>query len=73
MLLLENMCMYLLIAWCTFFGNPKFNSATGDVGGHSLFTSLAQLEILWYDEIRVVRLMERLSKKLNITQNPLKM
>ena len=29
------------------------------VGGHDLFTSLAQLEVLWYNEIEIIKVMER--------------
>ena len=29
-----------------------------DVGGHDLFTSLAQLEVLWRNEMEVIQIME---------------
>ena len=29
------------------------------VGGHDLFTSLAQLEVLWFNELETIKVMER--------------
>ena len=37
----------------------------GKWGGHDLFTSLAQLEVLWHNEIKVVGLMEKIIKKVD--------
>ena len=38
---------------------PIVNIVKSDVGGHDLFTSLAQLEVLWYNEIEIIKVMER--------------
>ena len=38
---------------------PIVNIVKSDVGGHDLFTSLAQLEVLWYNEIETIKVMER--------------
>ena len=35
-----------------------------DFGGHDLFTSLAQLEVLWKNEIEVVKDMQSMIGKL---------
>ena len=29
------------------------------VGGHDLFTSLAQLKVLWFNELETIKVMER--------------
>ena len=42
------------------------------VGGHDLFTSLAQLEVLWKNEMKVVDLMENAIKKMESASNALK-
>jgi len=34
-------------------------------GGHDLFTSLAQLEVLWHNEREVVKDMQNIIKKLD--------
>ena len=44
----------------------------GDVGGHDLFTSLTQLEILWHNEIKVVGLMEKMIQKMSRTPKAIK-
>lgn len=36
-----------------------------DVGGHDLFTSLAQLEVLWQNEMEVVQVMQDTLNKLD--------
>jgi hypothetical protein len=35
----------------------------GKIGGHDLFASLAQLEILWHNEIDTIVVMERIATK----------
>jgi hypothetical protein len=37
----------------------------GAFGGHDLFTSLAQLEVLWHNDRQVVKDMENMIKKLD--------
>jgi hypothetical protein len=40
-----------------------------DFGGHDLFTSLAQLEVLWHNDRQIVKDMEALlGKNDNLTQ-----
>ena len=36
-----------------------------EVGGHDLFTSLAQLEVLWRNEMKVVQVMQDTLQKLD--------
>ena len=38
---------------------PLITSVKSDVGGHDLFTSLAQLEVLWFNELESIKVMER--------------
>lgn len=49
-----------------------FKEATADVGGHDLFTSLAQLEVLWHNDKSAVAIMEQAIKKLDETSQALK-
>ena len=46
--------------------------ANATVGGHDLFTSLAQLEVLWKNEMQVVDVMENAIKKMESATNILK-
>ena len=49
-------------------GDHQTNTYVGvsaEVGGHDLFTSLAQLEVLWHNELKIVSLMERMVKKID--------
>ena len=43
-----------------------------EVGGHDLFTSLAQLEILWHNEIKIVNLMEEMIMKMERAKRSLR-
>ena len=47
--------MKILILLYIFNFHMKVNA---DVGGHDLFTSLAQLEVLWKNELEVIKVME---------------
>ena len=38
---------------------PLIKIVKSDVGGHDLFTSLAQLEVLWFNELESIKVMER--------------
>ena len=38
---------------------PLITIVKSDVGGHDLFTSLAQLEVLWFNELESIKVMER--------------
>ena len=46
--------------------------ANATVGGHDLFTSLAQLEVLWKNEMQVVNVMENAIEKMEKATNALK-
>ena len=66
---------FLLI--CTFitlfsFNNEK-NLAIAVFGGHDLFTSLAQLEVLWQNDKIVVNQMEEVIKKMEKAVGVLKL
>ena len=41
-------------------------------GGQDLFTSLAQLEVLWHNDIKVVQQMEEVIRKMEIVINTFK-
>ena len=43
------------------FAKPSY----AEVGGHDLFTSLAQLEVLWRNEMKVVQVMQDTLQKLD--------
>lgn len=49
-----------------------FTKADASVGGHDLFTSLAQLEVLWQNEMEVVKAMEGAISKMDAAQKALK-
>ena len=38
---------------------PLITIVKSDLGGHDLFTSLAQLEVLWFNELESIKVMER--------------
>ena len=42
------------------------------VGGHDLFTSLAQLEVLWKNEMQIINTMEDAIRKMETASNALK-
>ena len=44
----------------------------GEIGGQDLFTSLAQLEVLWHNDIKVVKQMEEAIRKMETTINTFK-
>ena len=44
----------------------------GENGGQDLFTSLAQLEVLWHNDIEVVKQMEEAIRKMETTINTFK-
>jgi len=52
------------------FGD-KVLQVQGAFGGHDLFTSLAQLEVLWHNDREVVKDMESIIKKLDELKNAL--
>ena len=43
-----------------------------ELGGQDLFTSLAQLEVLWHNDIKVVQQMEEVIRKMEIAINTFK-
>ena len=43
-----------------------------DVGGHDLFTSLAQLEVLWQNEMEMVKVMKDTIEKLDKASSALR-
>ena len=43
------------------------------VGGHDLFTSLAQLEVLWFNELETIKVMERAIINMEKATKSLKM
>ena len=49
------------------------NLVTAEMGGQDLFTSLAQLEVLWKNEIKVVKQMEETISKMETALGALKL
>ena len=47
------------------FLNLCVKVSVADVGGHDLFTSLAQLEVLWHNEMEIVKVMKDTIEKLH--------
>ena len=41
-------------------GFISLNTANGYVGNNALFASLAQIEIVWQNEIKLIKLLERI-------------
>lgn len=64
---------YICIASLLLCNDNWVYQVLGEVGGHDLFTSLAQLEVLWHNEIKVVSLMERIIKKMDSAPSALKL
>ena len=50
----------------------KTKIVIADVGGHDLFTSLAQLEVLWHNDREVVSVMEDAIGKMESATQALK-
>ena len=44
-----------------------------DIGGHDLFTSLAQLDVLWKNEMDIIKVMEGAITKMDKATNALKL
>ena len=51
----------------------KSNIVVAEFGGQDLFTSLAQLEVLWQNERKVVQQMESTIEKMETALQSLKM
>ena len=51
----------------------KSNIVVAEFGGQDLFTSLAQLEVLWQNERKVVQQMENTIEKMETALQALKM
>ena len=51
----------------------KSNIVVAEFGGQDLFTSLAQLEVLWQNERKVVQQMENTIEKMETALQSLKM
>ena len=41
-------------------GFISLNTANGHIGNNALFASLAQIEIVWHTEIKIIKLLERI-------------
>jgi len=53
--------------------DKKSNIVVAEFGGQDLFTSLAQLEVLWQNERKVVQQMENTIEKMETALQSLKM
>ena len=57
----EKMVKFYITFALLAFAKPSY----AEVGGHDLFTSLAQLEVLWRNEMKVVQVMQDTLQKLD--------
>lgn len=64
MLVFDNRPLWVIVS-VLFYYTDKVPVAHGAFGGHDLFTSLAQLEVLWHNDRQVVKDMENTIKKLD--------
>ena len=62
-------CIYSLL----FSSNIEKHQVSANFGGNDLFTSLAQLEVLWQDDVKVVNQMENMVKKMERAITALKL
>ena len=51
----------------------EMNVVGAEYGGHDLYTSLAQLEVLWHNDIKVVKQMEEVIRKMEIVTKAFKL
>ena len=73
MLFPNSILAFIFVASLLLYSDRGRPQVLAEVGGHDLFTSLAQLEILWQNDIKVVGVMERLIKRMDRASNALKM
>ena len=62
--------LYFMVLTIIFYG--LFHDIQAEVGGYSLFASLAELKSLWSEEIKTIDLIEKLSQRLSDPPNSLK-
>ena len=62
----------LLIAALNYLSLYDIPVVKGEHGGQDLFTSLSQLEVLWHNDIKVVKQMEEAIRKMETTINTFK-
>ena len=55
--------IYVLSIFCTLSEVNIMIGVMGKIGGNDLFASLAQLEILWYNERDTIIVMDRIATK----------
>ena len=58
---MERVTIFCITLAILAFTRPSY----AEVGGHDLFTSLAQLEVLWKNEMKVVQVMQDTLEKLD--------
>ena len=58
---MERVTIFYITFAILAFTRPSY----AEVGGHDLFTSLAQLEVLWKNEMKVVQVMQDTLEKLD--------
>ena len=66
----ENKIMQFVVA-CILIATLSL-PVNASVGGHDLFTSLAQLEVLWKNEMQIINTMEDAIGKMETASNALK-
>ena len=66
----ENKIMQFVVA-CILIATLSL-PVNASVGGHDLFTSLAQLEVLWKNEMQMIKTMEDAIRKMETASNALK-
>ena len=55
--ILPDMMIFVVLLMVGFI---SLNTANGYVGNNALFASLAQIEIVWHTEIKLIKLIERI-------------
>ena len=73
MALQKGIFTYICIYSLLIFSDTGKNLVLAEYGGQDLFTSLAQLEVLWHNDIKVVNQMEDMISKMEKVLPVLKM
>ena len=62
-----QLIVFIFVLSCFSLFDLQWKTVKAEHGGHDLFTSLAQLEVLWQNDIKVVARMEETIRKMEKT------
>ena len=62
-----QLIIFIFVLNCLSLFDVQWKAVKAELGGHDLFTSLAQLEVLWQNDIKVVAQMEESIRKMEKT------